>query len=253
MKHFEDICYHEGIKDCFLDLFIPDGVDEFPVFVYFHGGKLEVGHYKNYEFMAKTFAEKGIAFVSAEYRKYPDAKYPDYIVDAARAVKWTKDNIGNYGKCTGLYVGGSSAGGYLSMMLCFNRRYLENEGVKRESVDGYFHDAGQPTSHYNYLAKKGLDRRRVIVDETAPLYFVGLEETYPPMHFVVSDNDMINRYEQTKLMISTLAHFGFGEDMVGLTVPHGKHCEHTNRVDDDGNSVFALMVIDFIKKHGAVK
>ena len=58
-------------------------------------------------------------------------------------------------------------------------------------------DAGQPTAHFNVLKYADVDPRRIIVDETAPLYYVGLESEYPPMRFVVSDNDMTNRYEQT--------------------------------------------------------
>ncbi|MBE6572499.1 MAG: hypothetical protein E7656_09660 [Ruminococcaceae bacterium] len=62
---------------------------------------------------------------------------------------------------------------------------------------------------------------------------------------------MINRYEQTLLMISTLSHFGFGSDVVTYSVPRGKHCEHTRKLDDEGNSVFGLMVSDFLEKKGA--
>lgn len=252
MKKFEDVCYFQGIEECLLDIYLPDNTTEFPVFLYFHGGGLEGGSYKDYEYLAKDFTSNGVAFISAGYRKYPKAKYPDFIVDAANAVKWTFDNIEKYGKCRGIYVGGSSAGAYLSMMLCFDRRYLDSVGVDRMAVSGYYHDAGQPTSHYNYLREKGIDTRRVIVDESAPLFYVGLEESYPPMHFVNSDKDMQNRPEQTTLILSTLKHFGFDENTYTNTVTIGTHCEHTRKIDENGQSVFALMVMDFLKKKGAV-
>ena len=76
-------------------------------------------------------------------------------------------------------------------------------------ISGYVHDSGQPTAHFNVLKEKGMDFRRVIVDETAPLYFVGLEKEYPPMLFIVADQDMENRYEQTVLVLSTMDHFGY--------------------------------------------
>ena len=124
---------------------------------------------------------------------YPDAEYPDFIVDAAAAVAWVKNNISGYGQCDGIYVGGSSAGGYLSMMLCFDPSYLGAHGILPTDISGYVHDAGQPTAHFNVLKARGLDPRRVIIDETAPLYYVGLAKSYSPMLVIVSDNDMTNR------------------------------------------------------------
>ena len=64
------------------------------------------------------------------------------------------------------------------MMLCFDERYLKEVGILPTEIAGYIHDAGQPTAHFNVLKELGQDSRRLIVDETAPLYFVGLKEKY---------------------------------------------------------------------------
>ena len=247
MKKIEKISYGT-LDEQVLEIFLPDTEESFPVFVYFHGGGLDHGSYRGFDNLAKALTKRGIAIVSAEYRKYPTAKYPDFIEDAALAVKWTVDNISSYGNADKIYVGGSSAGGYLSMMLCFDVKYLENAGVEYDAVAGYFHDAGQPTSHLNILREKGIDPRRIIVDETAPLFHVGLRGNYPPMHFVVSDKDIVNRYEQTMLMISTLSHFGFRKQTVSYTLMHGGHCEYVKTLDDNGENVLGLMVADFIKE-----
>ena len=252
MKVIQDISYRDGFDECFLDICLPDEAKEFPVFVYFHGGGLEAGSAKSMEHVAKRLTENGVCFVSVEYRKYPTAKYPEFIEDSALSVKWVFDNIEKYGKSRGIYVGGSSAGGYLSMMLCFDRRYFDAVGVDRMAVAGYFHDAGQPTMHFNHLREIGLDTKRVIVNEAAPLYYVGLEKEYPPMHFLHSDHDMINRPEQTTLMLSTLKHFGFDEKTFTNTIAHGTHCEYVRLTDENGNNVFGNMVLDFLKKNGAV-
>ena len=148
-------------------------------------------------------------------------------------------------KCDKLYVGGSSAGGYLSMMLCFDKKYLASVGLDNSVISGYFHDAGQPTAHFNVLKYSGVDPRRVIIDETSALYYVGLEKEYPKMRFIVSDNDMKSRYEQTMLMLSTLDHFGYkGFDHV---VMHGTHCHYCEKCDENGDGVLGKMVFDFIK------
>ncbi|MBR6792932.1 MAG: hypothetical protein IKM48_01065, partial [Clostridia bacterium] len=135
--------------------------------------------------------------------------------------------------------------GYLTMMLCFDKRWLGAHGLSPMDFDGFIHDAGQPTAHFNVLKERGIDSRRVIVDDSAPLYHIGVDEEYPPMLFIVSDNDMENRLEQTQLVISTLKHFGHEREML---LVHGKHCEHGRVVDEKGVNPFAKMILDFINK-----
>lgn len=56
--------------------------------------------------------------------------------------------------------------------------------------------AGNIRNSYHLIKAQeysGIDLRRVIIDERAPLYFVGLEESYAPVLFLVADNDMENR------------------------------------------------------------
>lgn len=243
MKSIFDIPYKESL--C-LDLHLPES-DEFDLFVYYHGGGLCKGGKGKVEVFAETLAKRNIATASVEYRMYPDAKFPDFIVDCADAVRWLKDNISQYGKCGKIYVGGSSAGGYLSMMLCFDRRYLNAVGLNPTDIHAYIHDAGQPTSHFNVLKELGRDSKRVIVDETAPMYFVGMEETYAPMLFIVSSNDMFGRYEQTMLMVKTLEHFGHKEK-VYTQVMNGKHCAYVYKTDEDGEGVFAKVILSFLEK-----
>jgi hypothetical protein len=228
-----------------LDLYLPD-TDTFPVFIYFHGGGLESGKKEHVENFMPTLLSHGIALASVEYRMYPTAHYPDFIEDAAAAVAWVKHNIGAYGNCTGVYAGGSSAGGYLSMMLCFDSRWHGAHGIDPTELSGWVHDAGQPTAHFNVLRERGEDFRRIIVDESAPLYHIGRAPSYSPMLFLVSDKDMHGRYEQTMVVLQTLAHFGFSEAVVSHRVMHGTHCHYVNRLDEQGVDVFGNLICDFI-------
>lgn len=243
MIFHQNIEYKKGLS---LDLYLPEN-DTFDVFVYFHGGGLVSGSREGVDVFAKTLAKNNIATASVDYRMYPDAKFPEFIEDCACSIRWLKDNLQTYGKCNRFFVGGSSAGGYLSMMLCFDEKYLKAVGMLPTDIAGYIHDAGQPTSHFNVLKELGKDSRRLIVDETAPMYFVGLQEKYSPMLFIVSDEDMFARYEQTALMVKTLEHFGH-KDNVYLRILHGKHCEHTKKVDEDGEGVLGKIINEFIDK-----
>ena len=233
MRKVENICYCDiGHPRHYLDLYLPDS-DTFDVFVYFHGGGLENGSKDNaLAESGQYLLERNIAVVAVNYRMYPSAVFPEFIRDAAAAVAWTFKNINNYGTAKGIYVGGSSAGGYLSMMLCFDKSYLAPHKIHPTQIAGFIHDAGQPTSHFNVLREQGIDSRRVIVDKTAPLYFIGQEPEYAPMLFIVSDNDMENRYEQTMLVLSTLKHFRYDQSKIALKVMNGTHCHYVRRYEN---------------------
>ena len=231
-----------------LDLYLPDSGNIKAIFLFFHGGGIEEGSKEDAIRFAEYLTDRSIAVVSANYRMYPNAEFPDFLYDASDAVNWIYNNKVKFNNCDKLFVGGSSAGGYISMMLCFDNKYLEKHGIKPTDITGYIHDSGQPTSHYNVLKFSGIDSRRIIVDERAPLYFVGMQEDYPPMMFLVADDDMQNRYEQTMLMLSTLKHFGFYENKVKFKLMHGKHCAHCSAVDKDGISIFGKIIFDFISE-----
>lgn len=247
MKSIIDIQYGNDPSQR-LDVYLPDS-ETFPVFVYFHGGGLEEGDKAGHEMIYDYMTARGIAVVTANYRMYPTAKYPEFVEDAAAVVAWTFKNIPCYGDAQGIYVGGSSAGGYLSMMLCFDRRWLGKHGISPMQIAGFVHDAGQPTCHFNVLRERGIDTRRVIIDDSAPLFHIGVDQEYPPMLIIVSDNDMKNRYEQTMLVMSTLNHFEYDMSRVQLMIMHGEHCEYVKKLDDDGDSVFGRIVRDYIRDH----
>ncbi len=254
MKIINDIYYTDS-KNPFqvLDVCLPEN-ESFAVLIYYHGGGLENGNQKvGQDTFIKGLVEKGVAVVSANYRMYPDAKYPDFINDAASAAAWALKNMKNYGNPLSFFIGGSSAGGYLSQMLCFDERYLAKHNIDADSISGYIHDAGQPTVHFNVLRERGFDTRKIIVDEASPLYFVNGTRKYPPMQIIYAEHDMQNRPEQTRLLISTLEHFGC--DMEKVDVRYMKcynHCEYNHRLDENNNSVFADIMFDFIRKYGSI-
>lgn len=250
MKSYQGIEYRAGLS---LELHLPDE-GTFPLFIYFHGGGLYAGG-TYCEPFAKTLCKAGIGVMSVQYRMYPkegiaEVRYPDYIDDCAASIRWAFDHIGEYGECRGIYAGGSSAGGYISMCLCFDKSHLKKYGLAPTDLAGYIHDAGQPTTHFNVVAKEyGLDSRRVIVDERAPLYHIGEDATYAPMLFIVSDSDMENRYEQTMLVLSTLRHFGHTEENgIYYKEMHGTHCDYVYKLDEDGEGILGKTVAEFIKQ-----
>lgn len=249
MKKAENIYYtDEKNAEQVLDIYLPDS-KTFPVFIYFHGGGMSSGDKAEPKFFP-DLQKKGICVVSANYRMYPAAAYPDFICDAASVVSWVYDNISEYGTATDFFIGGSSAGGYLTQMLCFDKKYLAAHNIDADSLSGYIMDAGQPTVHFNVLAERKLDTRRVIIDEAAPIYHICAERKYPPLKIIVSDNDMPNRYEQNRLMVSTLKHFNSAEKIDFQIVKNSTHCSYINQIGCDGKYIFANMIYDFILNNG---
>lgn len=232
-----------------LDIYLPN-TENFDTFIYFHGGGFVTGD-KDGAFapiLAKYFTDNGIAFVSANYRMYPNAAYLDYVRDAALAVSFIKKNIANYGGSGRIFVGGTSAGGYLSQMLCFDRRWLGFYDIEPHDIAGFVHDAGQPTTHFNVLKERGFNPWKVVIDEAAPIYHIGDAKEYSPMLFILADNDMKNRKEQTELLLSTMSHLGYDMSKVQrVTVPNATHSSYCCWVDEDGKSFFAKIIVEFIK------
>ncbi len=250
MQTILDIKYVDGGKNAqSLDLYLPDKKG-FPVFVYFHGGGLVAGDkaFENRHFMVEDFIRRGVAVVSANYRMYPEASYPDFIEDAADAVAWVRGHIRDFGGNGDVYVGGSSAGGYISMMLCFDPKYLGAHGILPTDIAGYVHDAGQPTTHFNVLKERGVDPRRAIVDEASPLWHVGLAESYSPMIFIVAQQDMFARYEQTMLIHKTLEHFKYDISKILLeVVPGATHTSYVPMQNPDGTNTLTELAMKIIK------
>ena len=244
MRTILDVCYNKDNAQ-YLDIYLPDN-EAFDVFLYFHGGGLVAGDKADQKIFFDYMVFQGYAVVSANYRMYPNNNYPDFLVDAASATAWVMNNIGKYGKIKGIFVGGSSAGGYISQMLCFDESWLSVHGINSSDISGFILDAGQPTCHFQVLKSRGFDPRRVIIDESAPIYHIKQNGQYAPMLIIVSDDDMQNRYEQTMLLISTLKHFGYSEN-VQLKIMQGTHCAYANAVDEAGESVFGKIVDAYIR------
>jgi len=97
--------------------------------------------------------------------------------------------------------------------------------------------------------ERWFDKRRVVIDEAAPIYHITEGRNYPPMQIVVAENDLRNRNEQNALLVSTLKHFGCEEEKIDYRVMPGyKHVGYVNQITEDNKSVFADVVYEFVSK-----
>ena len=110
-------------------LYIPFGKQPLPVVVYYHGGGFVIATNDVYDATPRSLAEQTNAiFVSVEYRKAPEHKFPSAHDDAFAAYKWVLANASTFGGDSNrVAVAGESAGGNLALNVAISAR---DEGVK---------------------------------------------------------------------------------------------------------------------------
>ena len=124
MRSYLDIPYVENATaEQMMDMFLPEG-NEFDTMIWFHGGGLEYGSYKTSRKLLESYAANNVGLVSAGYRKYPHARFPDFLEDAAEAVAFAIRRLRELGVKGRIFIQGESAGAYITMMLCMDHRYL---------------------------------------------------------------------------------------------------------------------------------
>jgi acetyl esterase/lipase len=100
-----------------------------PVVVFFYGGSWNSGDRADYAFVGEALAARGMVAVIADYRLYPEVRYPDFLDDSGRAVAWTLREIGKFGGDAGrVFIMGHSAGAYNAAMVALDRRWLAGTG-----------------------------------------------------------------------------------------------------------------------------
>jgi len=96
-----------------------------PVLVYIYGGGWDSGRRTLYRFLGRSYAAKGYTVAIPDYRLYPEARFPDFVEDAALALRWVTDNIAAHGGDPDrLHLMGHSAGAHIGALICLDDRFL---------------------------------------------------------------------------------------------------------------------------------
>src|ERR1700744_4725060 len=91
-----DIPYAEGARRS-LDIYRPENpATGSPVILFYYGGRWETRRKEDYLFAAQAFVAQGFTVVIADYRLYPNVRFPLFLEDAAKAFVWTHNNIARY-------------------------------------------------------------------------------------------------------------------------------------------------------------
>ncbi len=132
-----------------LDLYVPDvATAQMPVMLFFYGGSWETGSKDTYLALGQAFASKGIMVAVADYRLFPQIRYPAFLDDSADAFAYVRDHVADYGGDPHrLFLAGHSAGAYNAVMLAADKSYLQKAGADISQVCGVIGIAGP----YNFL------------------------------------------------------------------------------------------------------
>jgi acetyl esterase/lipase len=120
-----------------LDIWAPRGAsaEALPVVVFFYGGGWNEGSRSDYGFAGAAYAGEGFIAVVPDYRLVPVVRFPAFVEDSAKAVRWVHDNIASYGgDPKRITLAGHSAGAYNAAMLALDPHFLRDAGVDPQAV-----------------------------------------------------------------------------------------------------------------------
>jgi acetyl esterase len=135
-------------------IYKPKGEGALPVVVYFHGGGWVLGKNEDYDATLKSLATKtGAIFISPEYRKAPEYKFPAAHDDAYASYLWVIKNASQLGADSKkVAVAGESAGGNLAINVSIRARDQKTQAPLHQLL--IYPVAGTNTKTDSYVLNK---------------------------------------------------------------------------------------------------
>ncbi|HEY0821840.1 MAG TPA: alpha/beta hydrolase [Rhizobacter sp.] len=114
-----------------------------PVVVFFYGGSWHWGNRAEYTFAGEALASRGVLALIADYRLYPEVRYPGFLDDSAMATSLAlRDAQRLGGNPKRVHVMGHSAGAYNAAMVALDERWLKAQGHSPAALAGWIGLAG---------------------------------------------------------------------------------------------------------------
>ena len=172
-----------------MHIFLPDKTNfqgPRPVIVFFHGGSWSDGKPDWFFYPCLDYTKKGWVACAVEYRVYNQVGTTPFesVKDARSAIRWLRQNAGEYGIDTGRIVAsGNSAGGHMVLCSALADRYNEktdnlayspvpnillvNSGVFDLTPPSWYSKNAEDSNHVKqispvYLVRKGMPPTLII-------------------------------------------------------------------------------------------
>lgn len=169
-----------------LDHYRPRGAAEnTPAVVFFYGGSWSSGKKEYYAFVANQLVQEGFQVVIPDYVKYPTAKYPAFVEDAALVTQWVSENL----KTETVYLMGHSAGAHTAAMLISDAQFLEKVGLSPDFYRAFAGLAGP----YDFVPQARKIKKIFGPKERYPLMQASrfIDGTEPPMFLMIAGEDSV--------------------------------------------------------------
>jgi acetyl esterase/lipase len=210
-----------------LDLYLPaKNKPPCPVVLFFFGGSWNSGERSDYRFVGEALAARGILTVIADYRLYPQVRYPEFLDDSARAAAWTIANIqARGGDPNRIYVMGHSAGAYNAAMIALDPRWMTRAGSTPKAFAGFIGLAGP----YDFLPIENREVRPVFFypnspPDSQPILYVTRES--PRSFLAAAERDsLVDPERNTHRLADKLAANG-----VAVTYKRYPHVSHVTLI-----------------------
>lgn len=205
-----------------LDVYTSHATRNAPTIVFFYGGRWTNGSKEQYEFVGRILASRGFVVVIPDTRKYPAVRFPVFIEDGARAVRWARDNAARYGGSPDrLFVMGHSSGAHIAAMLALDAEFLKGVGMTQENLRGMIGISGP----YDFLPITAPDLRDIFSPpekfaQSQPIFYV--DGRNPPLFLVHGENDEDVRVKNTRNLAEAVKKAGGAvETLIYNKLSHG--------------------------------
>lgn len=191
-----------------LDIYTPTTIPPtsgWPVVVFFYGGSWNTGSRAQYQFVAEALATRGVLTLVADYRLYPEVRYPDFLSDSAQALAYGLDHAAQLGgNPKRVFVMGHSAGGYNAAMLALDARWLQAAGHAPSELAGWIGLAGP----YDFYPITNPDAKPVFFHPNYPANSqpIGFASPDAPRSFLAAaaDDNLVNPQRNTQQLADKL-------------------------------------------------
>jgi len=217
---------YDPAHDLWLDVYTPANSNSStgakrPIVVFFYGKRWTTGSKDEYEFVGGALASIGYCSVIPDVRLYPTVRFPAFVEDGARAVKWAREHGTDYG-CDPkkIFVMGHSSGAHIAAMLALNEKYLQGVGGSRTWLRGMIGLAGP----YDFLPLVDPTLRDMFgppekFEQSQPIMFT--DGRNPPLLLLHGEDDEIVEVKNTRNLAASVGRAGGPvETIIYPKMPH---------------------------------
>jgi acetyl esterase/lipase len=249
----KDIAYVDGNdadpKKHKLDLYLPKGPKDFPVFFFIHGGGWTSGDRILYGLLGQVFARNGVGAVIISYRLSPKVQHPAHIQDAVKAFAWTCHHIGEYGgRADQIFVSGHSAGGHLAALLATDEGYLRAEKLSLKNIKGAIPLSGVYTIRASERMEKIFGKDEAVCPQASPMQHV--HGSHPPFLVIYASDDFPGCGKMSEAFCLALQKNKV--EAAGLEIKDRTHISIMFRMRQEDDPT-TQAVLAFVAKHSGLK